>query len=98
MSTTEAEARPIRSLIPARLDRLHWSPFHPRMACGLRAASRNHANNQRPAPGGSMRISGNSWRNSRSTCIRLSVPFGGFHRTWVVRSESLRDWGADGER
>ena len=35
MTTTEAGARPIRSLIPARLDRLGWSPLHTRMACGL---------------------------------------------------------------
>ena len=38
MTTTEAEARPIRSLIPARLDRLRWSPFHTRMVCGLGGA------------------------------------------------------------
>ena len=38
MSTAEAEARPIRSLIPARLDRLRWSPFHTRMVCGLGGA------------------------------------------------------------
>jgi MFS family permease len=40
MSTAEAEAgtRPIRSLIPARLDRLGWSPFHTRMVCGLGGA------------------------------------------------------------
>jgi hypothetical protein len=31
MSTAEAEARTIRSLIPARLDRLSRSPFHTRM-------------------------------------------------------------------
>jgi len=35
MSTAEAGARSIRSLIPARLDRLSWSPFHTRMVCGL---------------------------------------------------------------
>jgi hypothetical protein len=34
MTTAEAEARPIRSLIPARLDRLRWSPFHTRLALG----------------------------------------------------------------
>ena len=28
----------IRSTIPARLDRLSWSPFHTRMVCGLGAA------------------------------------------------------------
>jgi MFS family permease len=38
MSTTEAAARPIRSLIPARLDRLRWSTFHTRMVCGLGGA------------------------------------------------------------
>jgi hypothetical protein len=38
MTTTEAKARPIRSLIPARLDRLSWSPFHTRMVCGLGGA------------------------------------------------------------
>lgn len=38
MSTTEAAARPIRSLIPARLDRLNWSPFHTRLVCGLGGA------------------------------------------------------------
>jgi MFS family permease len=30
--------KPIRSTIPARLDRLEWSPFHTRMVCGLGAA------------------------------------------------------------
>ena len=35
VSTAEAEARPIRSLIPARLHRLGWSPFHTRMVAGL---------------------------------------------------------------
>ena len=38
MTTAEAGARPIRSLIPARLDRLGWSPFHTRMVCGLGGA------------------------------------------------------------
>jgi hypothetical protein len=38
MGTAEAEARPIRSLIPARLDRLNWSPFHTRLVCGLGGA------------------------------------------------------------
>ena len=38
MSTAEAEARPIRSLIPARLDRLSWSRFHTRMVAGLGGA------------------------------------------------------------
>ena len=30
--------RSIKSTIPARLDRLEWSPFHTRMVCGLGAA------------------------------------------------------------
>jgi len=38
MSIAEAEAHRIRSLIPARLDRLSWSPFHTRMVCGLGGA------------------------------------------------------------
>ncbi|HEY7017628.1 MAG TPA: MFS transporter [Gaiellaceae bacterium] len=38
MSTAEAEIKPIRSTIPARLDRLRWSPFHTRMVAGLGAA------------------------------------------------------------
>jgi MFS family permease len=38
MSATAAAQRPIRSTIPARLDRLGWSPFHTRMVCGLGAA------------------------------------------------------------
>src|SRR5215467_10623982 len=37
MSTVEATAT-IRSTIPARLDRLKWSPFHTRMVAGLGAA------------------------------------------------------------
>jgi MFS family permease len=37
-TTTEAAPRPIRSLIPARLDRLRWSPFHTRLVCGLGGA------------------------------------------------------------
>jgi hypothetical protein len=32
------EASPLRSTIPARLDRLSWSPFHTRMVAGLGAA------------------------------------------------------------
>jgi hypothetical protein len=35
---TVAEPVPLRSTIPARLDRLKWSPFHTRMAAGLGAA------------------------------------------------------------
>jgi MFS family permease len=38
VSTAEATATPIRSTIPARLDRLKWSPFHTRMVAGLGAA------------------------------------------------------------
>jgi MFS family permease len=38
MTTPDAEVRPIRSLIPARLDRLSWSPFHTRLVCGLGGA------------------------------------------------------------
>src|SRR5262245_60874945 len=40
MSASEAVQRqaPIRSTIPARLDRLGWSPFHTRMVAGLGAA------------------------------------------------------------
>ena len=34
-SVSGAVAQPIRSLIPARLDRLRWSPFHTRMVLGL---------------------------------------------------------------
>jgi len=30
--TTTAMDKPIRSTIPARLDRLRWSPFHTRLA------------------------------------------------------------------
>ena len=37
-STTAAIQEPIRSTIPARLDRLGWSKFHTRMVCGLGAA------------------------------------------------------------
>jgi MFS family permease len=36
--SADAAAKPIRSLIPARLDRLAWSPFHTRMVAGLGAA------------------------------------------------------------
>jgi MFS family permease len=35
---TQAEKRPIHSLIPARLDRLNWSPFHTRLVFGLGGA------------------------------------------------------------
>jgi hypothetical protein len=35
---TAATARPVVSTIPARLDRLRWSPFHTRMVIGLGTA------------------------------------------------------------
>jgi MFS family permease len=35
---SSAQAATIRSTIPARLDRLNWSPFHTRMVAGLGAA------------------------------------------------------------
>ena len=35
---TIEQAVPVRSTIPARLDRLGWSPFHTRMVAGLGAA------------------------------------------------------------
>jgi hypothetical protein len=38
VSTTAVIQEPIRSTIPARLDRLGWSKFHTRMVCGLGAA------------------------------------------------------------
>src|SRR5580765_5828508 len=38
MSTAAVERKTIRSTIPARLDRLSWSPFHTRMVAGLGAA------------------------------------------------------------
>jgi MFS family permease len=38
MSTTAVTGSPIRSTIPARLDRLRWSKFHTRMVIGLGAA------------------------------------------------------------
>jgi MFS family permease len=38
VASTEVARRPVRSLIPARLDRLGWSPFHTRMIAGLGAA------------------------------------------------------------
>ena len=38
MTDVVSQQQPIRSLIPARLDRLGWSPFHTRMVCGLGAA------------------------------------------------------------
>ena len=38
MSAATAAGKAIRSTVPARLDRLSWSPFHTRMVCGLGAA------------------------------------------------------------
>src|SRR5262245_66674111 len=38
MSDSTALVAPIRTTIPARLDRLGWSPFHTRMVAGLGAA------------------------------------------------------------
>jgi hypothetical protein len=38
VNPTVVEPKPIRSTIPARLDRLRWSPFHTRMVIGLGAA------------------------------------------------------------
>src|SRR6476469_8191860 len=38
MSTADVASKTIRSTVPARLDRLGWSPFHTRMVCGLGAA------------------------------------------------------------
>jgi len=35
MRTTEVVPGTIRSTVPARLDRLGWSPFHTRMVAGL---------------------------------------------------------------
>jgi len=35
VTTSDAPTRPIRSLIPARLDRLTWTPFHTRLVAGL---------------------------------------------------------------
>jgi hypothetical protein len=39
MTTVAAkQEQPIRSTIPARLDRLRWSPFHSRLVLGLGTA------------------------------------------------------------
>jgi MFS family permease len=38
MTTVAARQQPIRSTIPARLDRLRWSPFHTRLVLGLGTA------------------------------------------------------------
>jgi hypothetical protein len=36
--SSATKQQPIRTLIPARLDRLRWTPFHTRMVAGLGAA------------------------------------------------------------
>jgi hypothetical protein len=38
VSAVDVTGKRIRSTIPARLDRLSWSPFHTRMVAGLGAA------------------------------------------------------------
>ena len=38
MTVTAMRQQPIRSTIPARLDRLRWSPFHTRLVLGLGTA------------------------------------------------------------
>src|SRR5712664_972254 len=38
MTTEATTQQPIRSTIPARLDRLRWSPFHTRLVLGLGTA------------------------------------------------------------
>ena len=38
MTVTTPRQQPIRSTIPARLDRLRWSPFHTRLVLGLGTA------------------------------------------------------------
>src|ERR1700761_6124433 len=38
MTVTTVRQQPIRSTIPARLDRLRWSPFHTRLVLGLGTA------------------------------------------------------------
>ena len=38
MATEATTQQPIRSTIPARLDRLRWSPFHTRLVLGLGTA------------------------------------------------------------
>ena len=36
--TAKQQQQPVRSTIPARLDRLRWSPFHTRLVLGLGTA------------------------------------------------------------
>jgi hypothetical protein len=38
VATKPDQQEPIRSTIPARLDRLRWSPFHTRLVLGLGTA------------------------------------------------------------
>jgi MFS family permease len=38
VATRQQQQQPIRSTIPARLDRLRWSPFHTRLVLGLGTA------------------------------------------------------------
>ena len=38
MATEATTQQPVRSTIPARLDRLRWSPFHTRLVLGLGTA------------------------------------------------------------
>ena len=38
VATKQQQQQPIRSTIPARLDRLRWSPFHTRLVLGLGTA------------------------------------------------------------
>ncbi len=38
MNAVATAGKTIRSTVPARLDRLSWSPFHTRMVAGLGAA------------------------------------------------------------
>jgi MFS family permease len=38
LATKQLQQQPVRSTIPARLDRLRWSPFHTRLVLGLGTA------------------------------------------------------------
>src|SRR5580658_9918567 len=38
VATKQEQEQPVRSTIPARLDRLRWSPFHTRLVLGLGTA------------------------------------------------------------
>ena len=51
-TAAQIQQQPIRSTIPARLDRLRWSPFHTRLVLGLgTAAPRRRRAARRPAGG-----------------------------------------------